>query len=103
MFYDILEGKNGFLGLKKRSSKRRKIEIFSKRLVHGFWPKLAIFPCSFLWPYRPGKCVLRYSRTKKQFFGLKTRSSKSRKIEIFSKGLVDGFRPKLAIFPCFFF
>ena len=58
MFYDILERKNGFLGLKTRSSKSRKIEIFSKGLVHGVSPKLSIFAYSFLRPYRPGKCVL---------------------------------------------
>ena len=47
VFHDILEEKNGFLGFKTRSSKSRKIEIFSKGLVHGFGPKLAIFPCFF--------------------------------------------------------
>ena len=41
-------------------------------------------------------------KQKTPFEAVKTRSSKSRKIEIFSKGLVHGFRPKLAIFPCFF-
>ena len=30
VFYDILERKNGFLGYKKRSSKSRKIDIFTK-------------------------------------------------------------------------
>ena len=35
--------------------------------------------------YRPGKCLLRYSRTKKNpFQAIKTRSSKSRKIDIFA-------------------
>ena len=34
---------------------------------------------------------------------IKTRSSKSQKIEIFPKGLVHGFRQKLAIFPSFYF
>ena len=29
-------------------SKSRKIEIFSKGLTHGFDPKMAIFPTSFL-------------------------------------------------------
>ena len=54
--------------------------------------------------YTPGKCLLRYSRTKKPlFYAIKTRSSKSRKIDIFSKRLTHGFGPKLAIFPSFFF
>ena len=47
VFYDILKGKNLFLGYKKRSWKSRKIEIFPKGLVHGFSPKMAIFPSFF--------------------------------------------------------
>ena len=42
VFYNILEGKNAFLAHKKRSSKRRKIEIFPKTLTHGFGQKMAI-------------------------------------------------------------
>ena len=34
---------------------------------------------------------------------IKTRSSKSRKIDIFPKGLTHGFNPKMAIFKTFFF
>ena len=34
---------------------------------------------------------------------MKTRNSKSRKINIFPKGLTHGFGPKMAIFPTFFF
>ena len=44
VFYDILERKNAFQGYKKRSSKSPNIDIFPKWLVHGFGPKLAIFP-----------------------------------------------------------
>ena len=66
VFYDILERKNAFLAIKTRSSKSRKIEIFPKRLVHGFGPKLAIFPPFFFRQYRPGKWVLWYSGTKKR-------------------------------------
>ena len=41
---------------------------------------------------------------KNAFLGyLKTRSSKSRKIDIFPKGLTHGFGPKMAIFQTFFF
>ena len=95
--------KTVFQALKKRSSKSRKIEIFSKGLVHGFRPKLAIFPCFFFKAIQARKmCFMIFQNKKMVFQALKTRSSKSRKIEIFSKGLVHGFRPKLAIFPCFF-
>ena len=34
---------------------------------------------------------------------IKTRTSKSREIEIFPKGLTDGFSPNMAIFSNFFF
>ena len=40
---------------------------------------------------------------KNAFSAIKTRSSKSRKIDIFPKGLTHGFGPKMAIFPTFFF
>ena len=40
---------------------------------------------------------------KTPFYAVKTRSSKSRKIAIFLKGLTHSFRPKIAIFQLFFF
>ena len=40
---------------------------------------------------------------KKTFLGYKNMKSKSRKIDIFPKGLTHGFGPKMAIFPTFFF
>ena len=70
VFYNIPERKNAFLAHKKRSSKSRKIEIFLKGLTHGFGQKMAIFPCLFFMQYRPGKCVLQYSRTKKRLSSL---------------------------------
>ena len=44
VFYNIVERNTPFWAVKTRNSKRRKIEIFAKGLVHGFGPKLAIFP-----------------------------------------------------------
>ena len=61
VFYDILEQKNVF-----QKFKSRKIDIFPKGLTHGFGPKMAIFPTFFFSQYRTGKCLLRYSRTKKR-------------------------------------
>ena len=58
--------KNFFLGYKRRSSKSRKIDIFPKGLTHGFGQEIAIFPTFFFRQYRPGKCLLRYSRTKER-------------------------------------
>ena len=40
---------------------------------------------------------------KNTILGYKQRGSKSRKIDIFPKGLTHGFFPKMASFPTFFF
>ena len=66
VFYDILQQKNSFLGYKKKKFKKSKNWHFSKGLTHGFGPKMAIFPTFFFRQYRPGKCLLRYSRAKKR-------------------------------------
>ena len=58
--------KTTFQPIKTRSLKSRKIDIFPKRLTHGFGPKMAIYRTFLFRQYRPGKCLLRYSRTKKQ-------------------------------------
>ena len=44
-----------------------------------------------------------FQNEKSSFQAIITRSSKSRKIDIFPKGLTRGFGPKMAIFPTFFF
>ena len=66
VFYDILERKNALLCYKKKKLKIRKIDIFPKRLTHGFGPKMVVFLTFFFRQYRPGKCLLRYSKTKKR-------------------------------------
>ena len=104
VFYDILEKKMPFQAIKTISSKSRKIDIFPKGLTHVIGPKTAVFPTFLLMEYRPGKQLLRYSRTKICLSRLKkTRSSKSRKIDIFVKWLNPGFCAKMAIFPTFIF
>ena len=45
IFYN---GKTPFSAIKTRSSKSQKIDIFQKRLTHGFGPKMAIFPTFLL-------------------------------------------------------
>ena len=89
--------------MKTRTSKNRKIDIFPKGLNHGFGPKMAIFPSFFFSEFRPGKCLLRYSRTEKNLSSLKKQKKKSRKIDIFPKGVTNGLCPKMAIFQTFFF
>ena len=65
-FYDILERKNAFLAYKNKKFKKQKNCHLSKGLTHGFCPKVASFPTSFFRQFRPSKCLLRYSRTKKR-------------------------------------
>ena len=65
VFYDILEQKNAFLNKKTRNWKSPKIDTFPKGVTHGCGSKIAILPTSIFRQYRPGKCLLRYSTTKK--------------------------------------
>ena len=93
-----------FKAVKTTSSKGRKSAIFPKGLTHVFCPKMPFFQLLFFRQNRPGKCLLRYSRTKKRLSRpKKTKSLKSRKIDIFLKGLTHGFGLKMAIFSTFFF
>ena len=66
VFYDILERKNAFLGYKNRKFKKWKIWHFSKGVNPCFWSKNGHFSNFFFRQYRPEKCLLRYSRTKKR-------------------------------------
>ena len=67
MFYNFPDRKKHLSSLqKKASSKSRNIDIFPNGQTHGFGPKMAIFPTFLFRQYRPGKCLLRYSRTKKR-------------------------------------
>ena len=95
--------KTPFQAIKTRKSKSRKIDIFPKGLTHGFGKKNCYFSNFFFTQYRPRKPLLRYSRAKKPpFQPIKTRSLKSRKIEIFPNGLTQGCGSKIAIFLPFF-
>ena len=50
---------------KTENTKSGKIDTFTKALPHGFCPKMTIILTCFFSQYRQGKCLLRYSRTKK--------------------------------------
>ena len=69
VFNDILERKNAFLRYKNKKFKKSKNWDFSKAANPWFWLKIGHFPIVFSFrQYRPGKSVLRYSRTKKTPF-----------------------------------
>ena len=105
MYFTIFQNeKTAFQAIKTRSSKSRKIDIFSKGLTHGFGPKMAIFPTFFFSQYRPFNMSFTiFQGEKTSLQAIKTRSPKSGKIDIFPKGLTHGFGPKMAIFPTFIF
>ena len=100
-FYDILERKIAFVGYKNKKFKKSK--NFSNGVNLLFWSKNSHF---FFLEGNIGQQNVFYDILERKiaFLGYKkTRSSKSRKIDIFPKGLTHGFGPKMAIFISFFF
>ena len=90
--------------LKTSNPKSRKMTIFPKGLTHGFDQKMAIFQSFFFQEIQARKMSFAIFQSEKTPFQAKKRgSSKSRKIDIFPKGLTHGFGRKMAIFPTFFF
>ena len=67
VFYDILERKNQFLDCKNKKLKPSKNWLFSKGLNPWLWYKNVHFSNFFFFTkYRPGTCLLLYSRAKKR-------------------------------------
>ena len=58
--------KNAFLGYKNKIFKKSKNSHFFKGVNPWFWSKNGHFSNFFFRQYRPGKCLLRYCRTKKR-------------------------------------
>ena len=87
VFYDILERKNAFLGYKNKKFKKSKNWHFFKGVNPWFWSKNGHFSSFFFIQYRPGKCLLWYSRTKNVFLGYKDKKFKKSKNWHFSKGI----------------
>ena len=93
--------KTPFQAIKTRSLKTQTIDIFPNGLTHDLGPKMPIYQSLLFSQYRPGKCLL---WTKKRLRSQKkSRSSKSRKIDIFPKGLTHFFGGKINIYAIFFF
>ena len=96
--------KTPFQAMKRRSSKSRKIAIFPKEFTHGFGPKMTIFQLFFFSAIQAIKMSFTiFQNEKTPFSAIKTRSSRSGKIDILPKRISHGFSPKMAIFPTFFF
>ena len=104
VFYNILEPKNTFLGYKNTKFKKSKNWHFSKRVNPWFWSKNSyVFNFFFLGNIGQEHVFYDIIEAKNTFLGYKKKRLKSRKIDIFPKGLTHGFSPKMAIFPTFFF
>ena len=98
LFYDILERRNAFLGYKNKNFEKSKNRNFPRTVNPWFWSKNAHFSIIFL-------CDIQawiFQNEKKPFQAIKTKTSKSPKIEFFPKGLTHGFGPNMVIFQCFF-
>ena len=103
-FMILQNAKTPYQAIKTRNPKSGKIDIFPKGLTHGFGVKMAIFLTFFFQAIQPRKMsFMIFQNEKTAFQGIKKRSPKSRNIDIFYKGFTHGFRPKMAIFPTFFF
>ena len=79
VFGNILETKNAFKTIKTRISKSRKIDIFPKRLTHGFGPKMAIFPSFFLGNIGQENVFYNILERKNIFLGYKKKKFKKSK------------------------
>ena len=96
--------KTPYQAIKTRSSKSRKIDIVPFGLTHGFGTKMAILPTFLFQVIQARKMSFTiFQREKTTFQSIKTRSSKTRKIDIFPKRLTHGFGRKIAIFQIVFF
>ena len=93
-----------FQAMKTTSLKSPKVDIFPKGLTHGFHSKMAIFFSLFFQAiqYRKMSFMI-FQQEKTPFLAVKTRSLKSRKVDIFPKGLTHGFSSNMAIFSTFLF
>ena len=92
VFYYILERKNAFLGYKNKKLKKLKNWHFPKGLVHGFGPKLAIFPPYFFFGNINQENVF-YDilERKNAFLAYKNKKLKKSKNWHFSKGVSPWF------------
>ena len=103
VFYDILERKNPFLSYKKKKFNKSKNWHFSKGVNAWFWSKNGHFSNFFFRQYRPAKCLLRYSRTKKRLSKLwKQVLQNVKKVTFFQRGQPMVLVNKWPFFQLFF-
>ena len=71
--------KTPFKAIKKQGSKSLKIDIFPKGLIHGFGPKMAIFPTFFLGNISQKSVFYDILEQEKAFLGYKNNKFKNSK------------------------
>ena len=104
VFYDILERKKAFLVYKNKSLKKSKNWHFSKGLVQGFGPKLAIFPVRFFLSNIPQENVFcDILERKNAFLCYKNKAFKKSKNSHFSKEVSPLFWSKIGHLSTFSF
>ena len=87
--------KNAILSYKTGSSKSRKIHIFPNCLIHGFGPKMTIFPSLFFQAILARKMsFVIFQKEKTPSHPVKPRSSKVEKMAIFPKRVNPWFWSK---------
>ena len=95
--------KTPFQAIKGRSSKTQKIDVFQRGQPMVFFKTWPFFQLYFQAIKARKMSFTIFYNEKTPFQAIKTKSSKSQKIDVFRKGLTHGFGPKIAIFPTFFF
>ena len=103
VFYDILERKNAFLGLKNKNFKSRKIDIFPQGLTHGFVQKWLVFQLFFLGNRGQENVFYDILERKNAFLGYKNKKLKKSKYWHFSKGVNPWFSSEHGHFSNFIF
>ena len=95
--------KNAFLGYKNKKFKKfKKLTFFQRGQPMVFVQKWPFFQVFFQAIQNKKMSFTIFKNEKTPFQAIKTSSSKSRKIDIFPKGLAHGVGPKMAAFPTFF-
>ena len=104
VFYDILEGKNAFLGYKNKKFKKSKNWHFSKGVNPWFWSKNGHFP-NFFFNGNIGQENVLYDvvERKNAFLGYKNKKLRKSKSWDFSKGVSPWFWSKIGQFCMFLF
>ena len=103
VFYDIVKGKNVFLGYIKRKFKKCKTWHFSKRVNPWFWSRNGYFSFFFLVNIVQENIFYDILERKNAFLGYKNKTFKKSKNWHFSKGVNPWFWSKNSHFANFFF